>query len=827
MGIRLLLVSVMVVAAGCGGLGEREQRLHEKCVLAAKAEDWATARDSSSALIEAEPGHMPSYILRGHALFELGDYVAALQDFQRVEQAGGWTGEDAFMALYYQGRCWIELGCHGQDTRSTPPERDPGAEREPFLKANALLEEAANIASDEDRYEANAWRSYALLCLDNRALAADCLKACEAIHPERWEHKFFAILAREAVAGVTTEGVQEQLEIVAPGPRREFTPVYEHLAAVSDSVSPELARKIYDAVSAFAAAVPKHPGPIGNYLLEYRKKVDSDRRLARKSSTNKKAKELIAREQFKEAVDFLEDYLRQEGSDQEVEEVLRDTEERWSVFLEVRTETLIASNGKEDLATALLNYRLAHRLTKKVDRLVILQQKINALELAVTRQDSSQKIQQTHDLLKAGRYADVLKTLAAVPPEGLSEHDRDLYNYLRGSSYFQLGDWESAVRCFHAVRRASFENMDTLYGLALVRSGQQATGVMRLENLSPKARTEEVNRTLGHYYVEHDDFAKAVECLSVLKTPSQPDLEALLRARRECGVISYKRGDYSKAIEEFQAARQILEVQLRRKATDIYLYLGNAYFLSKDCERAKKIYQDLIEADLTQAEKVGWRDLFLNLGRIHLQEKHPDLSYKALSDFIRLGGELPLDMADAYGRLVATYADFMPLDRIEYWSYSGRGLDSSYSLRIKAETGGEYRVEKKEGTTQYEETWSRRGIFLTKQAGERIEKLPINLNPSQETPPSISYTSQGQECKSELVGFQEAVELRGGRQFTDCLKIRIRRRGEGSKGGITEEIVYLAPGVGEVKREIYRNGTKATEVLLSDYALRKVVMAGK
>jgi hypothetical protein len=237
---------------------------------------------------------------------------------------------------------------------------------------------------------------------------------------------------------------------------------------------------------------------------------------------------------------------------------------------------------------------------------------------------------------------------------------------------------------------------------------------------------------------------------------------------------------------------------------------------------AKDVYDDLLESDLSRADKVAYREVYLNLARVHLAQKHPDHAYRCLSEYLELQGELPRDLEETHDRLVATFADFMPLDRVEYWSYSGTGLDSSFSLRMLESSGGEYRLQRREGKSQTEETWTRQGILLVRQAGKRIEKVPVNLNPAEDALPSVTYVSQGREHRSELVSFRETVDLRGRRRFPGCLKIRIR-----SAGSSEVETLWLAPDVGEVKREIRGGDGKVVEIILSDHALRKVAAVSK
>jgi hypothetical protein len=145
---------------------------------------------------------------------------------------------------------------------------------------------------------------------------------------------------------------------------------------------------------------------------------------------------------------------------------------------------------------------------------------------------------------------------------------------------------------------------------------------------------------------------------------------------------------------------------------------------------------------------------------------------------------------------------------------------------VRGQSRGAYIIERREAGNTSEETWTREGICLSRKIGETIIKLPLNLNPTAETLPFVVYTSQGQECTSEIVAVGQTVELPGGKKFTDCLKVRVRRTSSVSEGKVhsTRNVYYFAPNVGEVKQEVYRDDAKVSEIILSDYALKVALL---
>jgi tetratricopeptide (TPR) repeat protein len=818
------IVLSALLLAGCGGLGKRELEIYETARGALDRGDWGRAAELARTVIEAEPGYGPAYLLRGRALFELGKYPEALEDLDRAESRGGLADEEEFLAVLYRGRSWVELGRARFPDAEIRSEKVPADDRKEardlFVKANVTLLQAFEMRPDS--YEANLWRGYALLRVDNYRKALDTLKACEAIEPARWEHRFFTALAWEGTYKVNSQSIETYLELVGSAPRVELAPVYDHVAGIAGEVAPEIYRKILAAVREYAAVAPARSPRIERFLAEALAREETERRQLKLKATVERVQDFLERERFRDALALIESYLKEEGDHPDMGRMLRETEENWSQLLEARTEALMTASDRENLELALRNFELARKLTKKVDRLVVLQQKMNIVELALTRFETSRKIRDTYGLLKSGKHREVLQALAGTSVEGLSETDRDLYHYLRGAASYHLGQWAAAAKSFSAMSTRNFDSLDVLHGLALVRCGQQSAGVAMLMNTPTEGRGDEVNRILGQHFGERGDQRKAAGYLAAIKNPTPADLEAHLRARRRLGMDAFDRGDFSRAVEEFQAARQILEVQLEQRATDVYLYLGHAYFRMEDFERAKKTYQDLSESNLTAAEKEQCRDLYVHRGQVHLKEKNPDLAYRDFAEFVKLGGQIPQEMAAAYGRLVALYADFMPLDKVQYWNYASTTRDYNYTLYVKSSSGGEHIVERREAGKTSEEVWSRQGIYLTRKVGESIFKVPINLQPAEEALPFVEYTSQGQDCTAEIVAIQQTVELPGGRKFDECLKTRVRRSSKGSDGKVhsTKHIFYFAPGVGEVKQEVYRDDAKVSEIILSDFAYR-------
>ncbi len=821
---RVALPWTLLFTVGCAGLGDREAGLFEQGQAAAAAQEWNTAHKHLSAVIAAAPDFTPALFLRGRSNFELGNYNDALKDYDKAQASGHLTPEEAYTATLFRGRSHLELGrLIVPDVEFRSSEGKPEARRNArdyFLKANLAFNEAA--ATQPGDYDVNLWKGLATLRLENYRKALDVLTLCEKASSSRWEHRFYTALAWEGLYKVNAQSLDIYFSLLESGPRRELAPLYEHLAAISGETSIDVTRKIFERIEQFATTVPDPSARLKQFLAETRAQREIDRRTARLKELADQTARLSEKGNFAEAVSAVENFVKEEGEHPQATKLLRETQESWSLLLEAKTEELAGSGDRGNLEKAAKNLDMARTLTSKVDRLVTIQQKLSVIQLALSRHETSRKIQKAYDLYKAAKHQEVLEQLSATAVDGLTERDRDLHHYLRGAASYALGQWTAAANAFSFITQRNFENLDVLHGLALIRGGRETDGLARLVNLPAEARTDEVNRVLGQRFFESRELRKAVTYLSAIKSPNPTDLESHLKARRELGMDAYRRSDFHQAVAELQAARQIIEAHLHQREIDVYLYLGNAYFRLEDYDRARKAYQDLAGTDLTAAERENCRELFLRRGQIYLREKSPDLAYSDFAEFVRLGGQIPPELTNNYGRLLATYADFLPLDRIQYWNYVSTAKDYNYTLFVKDGSGGEYRVERREAGNSSNETWTRQDILLTKKVGESLVKLPVNVKPGDETLPFVAYKSQGQDCTAEVIAIGQTVENPSGRKFTDCLKVRILRSQRTPEGGVktSKNIHYLAPGVGEVKQEIYWDDRKVSEIVLSDFAFK-------
>ena len=209
----------------------------------------------------------------------------------------------------------------------------------------------------------------------------------------------------------------------------------------------------------------------------------------------------------------------------------------------------------------------------------------------------------------------------------------------------------------------------------------------------------------------------------------------------------------------------------------------------------------LLDPDDRDAHKALAFQLFEKGSSRAVSGDESDASYRRAYDLLAAldrSGELALTAAEkkTYDRLLACYADFMPLARGNRWVYrttSGKDLVVS----VTAETdGGHFEVEIATGASRRREVWQESRTILKRFDTERMvaSEIPIRLLEPTRLPtwssPILKTTYD-----ARVVATGAVCETPAG-TFENCLKIELTDRGAGAKS-----VYWFAPGVGEVKME--------------------------
>lgn len=792
---------------------------------ASQSQRWVQAKQVFSKLLESRPQYTPAHLYRGEALFRLGYPRKALKNLERAAQDRTLDAPSRHKAHYLKGRALVEIGrLEYSDTQFRHRTAYSAARRktqEYFLAANVAFHNATKIRKDS--YEVVLWRAYSLHRQENFRKALDLLRACERRKPRHWHHKFFRALALDGLHGPNTRSVEIVLGLAEGPPRPEQLDLYIYLLDIYEEVPLVAAEKIPPLIANFRRVSGVRSPEIDSFMEKLEKKREKDRRDIVLEQSLTHAQKLARSEKFLDALRLLKNYEAMEGQTAQVTSSINNLISRWSKLLDLQAQNHLRAVDRDKLREILEEYKIARKMTDKLEIKITLQQRINDLQLALTHLTSSSKVREIAGLLKAGDYKEVLLQLKTVRLSHLQPPDREFRDYIEGVAHYRLDHWKAAVRALRKVRNRTYEDLDLLHGLALVKGGDRSAGLAMVAKLPPQPGNDEVNLLLAEYFAEDGKHVKALSYLDSVRNPPVGGLELAVRLRTEIGINKYNHGDFRRAVSELQAARKILDEKLHKPGADVYTYLGNAYFRLEAFGKAKRVFEALINSNLTTEERTRSREAFLNLSRIHLRDKRDDLAYQDIKEFLSLGGQVPADLKNEYGRLAATFADFMPLDRVDYWNYASTTRDYNYSVIVREKISGSYRVERREAGRSHSEMWKRRGILLVKHTGKDgavALRIPVNLNPVEKMLPFVEYTTgPGNRLRytSEVVAINRTVKLPDGQQFHGCLRVRVtrtvaQRTGRESR---TRYVIYLAPGVGEVKQEIFQDEKKVAETVLT------------
>ena len=603
-------------------------------------------------------------------------------------------------------------------------------------------------------------------------------------------------------------------------------PVYDHLATVYPQLDLDQRSRTLKALQRLRDGTQGAPERLLQFLDVASVQLERELLQRRLAEAIDRAADLTSRREFVAAASTLTELDEEVHGDERFVRALTDVRERWSVDLEGRAATLADADDSDAVRRALQNLRKALQLTTRVERIGVLQQKISAIETALGRQESSVALKACYTELRAGHYDTVLERLAQIDAAHLPPGDVDLFHYIAGSAHFRSGQWSAAAASLAQVERQRYADHNYLLGLALVRSGQHATGCKYLLEVPDSSVDDPVRRALSMHAAKTGNADEAVRLLGAVKDPTTDDFSRHAALREQMGRKAFDAGDYAQAIESLRIARDLLVGSLGRSAIAAEILLAHSYYHLDDLDAAKTIYDELTRRNLPRAELERIRDLFLYRGKIALDEGRPDESYASLQRFVELGGAIPKgELERQFARLTATYANFMPLARIHHWQYLDTTSGKNHSLFVKAGTDDNtFDVERREDQTSSNESWHIDGRVLIRTVGKDVWRVPINLEPSDATFPKFEATRMDGAVtytyNTEIEAYGETVELPDADPVTGCLKVVMRRTREepGKKTAFLVYTVYLAPDIGEVRREVRLGSVRLSDIVLTGFA---------
>lgn len=829
-----LAASIAMTLTACGGLSQRDRDLLHSGQTAAEEHRWSRAMAVFTDLLESRPDFTLARYYRGEAAHRLGRHQEAIVDLEFAAEDRNILPSQRARAFYLAALSQVSLGRAAlsdeafRSGEGTLQERREARTR--FLAASVSLQSAERLPSEAE--DVTAWRAYTLYRLENYRKALDLGQQDRDPRSAHWRMRLVRALALEGLHGPNEKSLELVLELAMEKPTAERLDVYRYLVDVHDEAPRATQSRIPPLVAEFRRSTGSQAPEITAFLARIDELREAERRAILVRETVARARELSEAERFREAIDLLRGHAEAEGADPALSAAVDRTVEGWAKLLALRSSTLLERGGdRRQIEQVIEEYQHARQATDRLELKITFQQQISDLQLAHAQLTSSRRLREIAALQQKSKHSEAVSALRALDLRDLDEADRDLYHYLLAASLFELKDWRQVVSATESLGKRNFDDVDYLEGMARVRLGQVSRGIAILDRLPPGGGDDDTRRLLGRHHLEEGDEARAILYLDRLEKPTTEDLDMAVRCRTRLGVDAFERSEYPAAIEHLEIARRILDEKLRRPGSTVYTYLGNCYFRVENFPRARKIYSDLIHSDLTEDERLRSREAYFNLARIRLREKRDDLAYQTLQSFLRFGSSLPEDLLEEYGRTAATFADYAPLDRVHYWNYTSAlpGQEYNQTVTVDGREDGAYVVERRESGRLQKEVWRRDGIFLVQETGPNggIElRLPTNLDPVQQTLPHEEYTTgeNGRfRFRSEVVATNQTVTLPDGREYRGCLEVKLTRT-IGLPSGRTQRtrhILWLAPDVGEVRRETYQNDKKVADLVLSEVVLRK------
>ena len=834
--LKCAAIALALGLAGCGGLGNNERQSFEEGVQALEASKWQQAERAFSAVIKVRPKFGTAYLRRARALFELDRHEAACTDLEHAIDEGLLPRDELIEAWQLRGRALVERGRTLVDAATF---RRQGAEgsvarqaRDLFLEANAAFR--AVLALDENHYDAHLWRGFALYRQENHLRALEEIDRCEELDSGNWRHELLAALAWEGANGPNEQSLARTLAIAARHRDRETEDVHLYLLDLVDEVPEESRAAIVERLSAFSERNPGHSPEIDGFLAQDRNRRASDHREQSARDAIAHAESLQRAEKFLEAKKSLEKWRQVNGEHPAVVEFASAIDEEHSHWLERRAELVLAGDQPEEPRRGLELLQRAVRSTRNAARKTLLRTRLESARDRLRRDKLQREIREVRALLQSGQDEEALVRLERFNTRRLAPRELDFVRYGKGKAALRLGDWKAAVDSLELVTeegRKRLARFPVEFGTALVESGQEARGFEVLSQATHHQRDDGLDRRLAAWYERTGNTRKALAIVEALRQPGDEDRSVARRLHAQLGRELFAQDKFATAAAELQRALDpaLGEDADRRAVSETTHLLARCKQRLGELEAARKLYLQLV-AQHSPTESAGeLHVIFEELARVELALGNHLAAHSAIGESRELGDEISEDLRDEAHRLTAAFEDYAPMDKVSSWRYSIRGPRGTTSLLVsvdlEAESDGaralRARITQRDGEIESVETWTRDGAWLRKERYGRTWSLPIAID-LESTDLPASEASHPEETSVALLAWGEQVELSNGKGYAGCLKLRCSQevRSPQARPRSAQSIIWLAPDVGEVRREIWVQGRRIATVELDAVAWR-------
>jgi tetratricopeptide (TPR) repeat protein len=792
--VKLILLGVTMTSWGCAALSPEQSRTYSHGIEAQDDQCWSEAIAQFRKVIQQQPRFNAAWIDIAACKFHLGLIEESTVDLQNVLGTQAPNRKESAKAYYYLGRCHVE---RARDWRNSSPDES----RILFAVALDTFERAWENGSMN--YDTAHWIGYANLRLDRVDDAVDALNTCAELDPDRSEHQVLLAVTENA-SGIPGHDPTTFFSLAKTDRTMSLGLLYEHLADLYPDLDENAQATTLDILKNYQAANFVTTASIDALIL----RVETERQAkilhAKLDEFRMRLAAFEESKQYTEALQFIEDSRDNLSESLELDEIGNDIRERWSAELESTASRLLASTSRDELQVGLDKFRHALKLTKTPSKRIVLQQKIEALQVSLNRVPPHPNLLSVQTLLKSSQFHQALKELEEVQPENLAESEREPYYYLLGLARYNVGRWADAVTALQEVHTPSFWDVHQMRGICYWRTGKRDQALEDLAQVALESRSDESLRILGHHFLSRDNHEDAAENLERLANSSPHDLDALQRALTVRGVNEGAAGRWEDSIESLREARKIVESRLNRRGPQVYLELGRAYWHVEDFERAEKTIRDLLDMELDTEELNQVREAYLFRGLLSNRARAFSTAFDNFQKFLRLGGTIPNEWRDSYNRLVAVFSDYMPLAAGNLWEFRSPESDETMTIHVTRQDIGSFAVEiTADGDTAVEE-WNVGANFLHQTGGVGKRVLPVRLSAPDGPFASVLYRSSNTLFTSAIVAIGETVKLENGKSYANCVKVRT----SSERDSVPVIVRYFAPSIGEVCREIFEAETR-------------------
>ncbi|HLU47344.1 MAG TPA: tetratricopeptide repeat protein, partial [Planctomycetota bacterium] len=714
-----VLAAAMIFASGCGGLSPQTRLRFEEALAASEAGEWHRSSVLWSELLRDEPDMSAAHVHLAEAFLGLERHEEALEEVEKAISCGELEGDQLAHAYVLRGLAWSRIGERTLDDSSfRRREGSPDAirsSRDAFLAASVAFDKALEI--DAKLHDALLHRAYALYRQENATKALDLLRRCEKSGSRDWRLGFFRALALEALHGPNLQSYELAVSVADAADGNEVCALVRYLVDGHARMPDALAGRVPAIARAFREEHGDCDPAIESFLAEIEKKEAIERRAEAIGRLTRDARRLANDGDLAAAMGLIREHERAHGTDAALTALANELNDRWIRFLDLRVQSALQLADEPALEKAIDEYTVMGRLTGRLEDRIAAQQKVNELRLTLRHLASTTRLREIAQILEDGDPRRALEMLKELDPAGIASSERDRWRWLVGLARFRTEDWTGALEAFESMEDRSRDDLAIFQGLACARAGKRSEAVRLLSTVPPQEGYDDVNRLLAEHFVTRGDDARAALHLATIGTPTPEDVSLRVSVLKRLGTSRHERGDWLGAIEALTTARRLLDESRHGTDPDLYLLLGSAHLRLDDLAAAKRVYNALVNSDLSRDERSRCREVYVDLARIHLREKREDLAYLSLREYLRLSGSVPAELEAEWGRLAAAFADYMPLDRVRYWNYTSTLQDYNYTITVNDKVEGRYRIERREAGRSLDETWRRDGKYVVQHTG--------------------------------------------------------------------------------------------------------------